>query len=86
MPVVKVGMLCFLIDLFLTNCVGIVSAEDDEYRWAGAEDPKVIVTTSHDPSSKLKQFSKVCPLKIILSENDTNDDVCLLQGIKSSNT
>ncbi|UJR27622.1 hypothetical protein I4U23_008903 [Adineta vaga] len=37
---------------------GIVSAEDDEYRWAGAEDPKVIITTSHDPSSKLKQFSK----------------------------
>lgn len=39
--------------------LGIVSAEDDEYRWAGVEDPKVIVTTSHDPSSKLKQFSKV---------------------------
>lgn len=39
--------------------IGIVSAEDDEYRWAGVEDPKVIVTTSHDPSSKLKQFSKV---------------------------
>jgi len=37
---------------------GIVSAEDDEYRWAGAEDPKVIITTSHDPSVKLKQFSK----------------------------
>lgn len=40
--------------------IGILSAEDDEYRWAGVEDPKVIVTTSHDPSSKLKQFSKVC--------------------------
>ena len=38
---------------------GVVSAEDDEYRWAGVEDPKVIITTSHDPSSKLKQFSKV---------------------------
>ncbi|CAF5006572.1 unnamed protein product [Rotaria sp. Silwood1] len=37
---------------------GILSAEDDEYRWAGVEDPKVIITTSHDPSSKLKQFSK----------------------------
>jgi len=37
---------------------GIISAEDDEYRWAGVEDPKVIITTSHDPSSKLKQFSK----------------------------
>ncbi|CAF2903499.1 unnamed protein product [Rotaria sp. Silwood2] len=38
--------------------IGILSAEDDEYRWAGVEDPKVIITTSHDPSSKLKQFSK----------------------------
>ncbi|CAF1462457.1 unnamed protein product [Rotaria magnacalcarata] len=37
---------------------GIISAEDDEYRWAGVEDPKVIISTSHDPSSKLKQFSK----------------------------
>ncbi|CAF0802502.1 unnamed protein product [Adineta ricciae] len=37
---------------------GIISPEDDEYRWAGVEDPKVIITTSHDPSSKLKQFSK----------------------------
>ena len=41
--------------------IGIVSAEDDEYRWAGVEDPKVIITTSHDPSAKLKQFSKVMP-------------------------
>lgn len=38
--------------------IGILSAEDDEYRWAGVEDPKVIITTSHDPSAKLKQFSK----------------------------
>ncbi|CAF1194353.1 unnamed protein product [Didymodactylos carnosus] len=37
---------------------GVLNAEDDEYRWAGVEDPKVIITTSHDPSSKLKQFSK----------------------------
>lgn len=32
---------------------------DDEYRWAGVEDPKVVITTSRDPSSKLKQFAKV---------------------------
>jgi len=31
---------------------------DDEYRWAGAEDPRLVVTTSRDPSSKLKQFAK----------------------------
>ena len=32
---------------------------DDEYVWAGVEDPKIVVTTSHDPSSRLKQFAKV---------------------------
>ncbi len=28
-------------------------------RWAGVEDPKIMITTSRDPSSKLKQFAKV---------------------------
>lgn len=37
---------------------------DDEYRWAGVEDPKLMVTTSHNPSSKLKQFAK--EMKLIL--------------------
>ncbi|CAG2055115.1 unnamed protein product [Timema podura] len=32
--------------------------EDDEYRWAGVEDPKVMITTSRDPSSRLKMFAK----------------------------
>ena len=32
--------------------------KDDEYRWAGVEDPKIMITTSRDPSSKLKQFAK----------------------------
>merc|ERR1712080_693442 len=26
--------------------------------WAGVEDPKIMITTSRDPSSKLKQFAK----------------------------
>uniref|UniRef100_A0A0N4ZJ98 Brix domain-containing protein n=1 Tax=Parastrongyloides trichosuri TaxID=131310 RepID=A0A0N4ZJ98_PARTI len=33
------------------------NALDDEYRWAGVTDPKVVITTSRDPSSKLKQFA-----------------------------
>ncbi|ELT99436.1 hypothetical protein CAPTEDRAFT_19360 [Capitella teleta] len=37
---------------------GGTSIIDDEYRWAGVEDPKLVVTTSRDPSSKLKQFAK----------------------------
>ncbi|KYO30867.1 U3 small nucleolar ribonucleoprotein protein IMP4 isoform X2 [Alligator mississippiensis] len=37
---------------------GLQVAEDDEYRWAGAEDPRVMVTTSRDPSARLKMFVK----------------------------
>lgn len=40
-------------------CTGVSSHMDDEYKWAGVEDPKVMVTTSRDPSSRLKMFSKV---------------------------
>lgn len=32
---------------------------DDEYRWAGCDDPTIVVTTSREPSSKLKMFAKV---------------------------
>lgn len=39
------------------------SYQDDEYRWAGVEDPKVVITTSREPSSKLKIFAK--ELKLI---------------------
>ena len=37
----------------------IAGSRDDEYRWAGCEDPKILITTSHSPSAKLKEFSKV---------------------------
>ncbi|XP_015601263.1 U3 small nucleolar ribonucleoprotein protein IMP4 [Cephus cinctus] len=36
----------------------LASNEDDEYRWAGVEDPKIVITTSRDPSSRLKMFVK----------------------------
>ena len=32
---------------------------DDEYAHAGEADPKVLITTSRDPSSRLTQFAKV---------------------------
>ena len=38
----------------------VTNHEDDEYRWAGIEDPKIVITTSRDPSSRLKMFAKVC--------------------------
>ncbi|XP_055525893.1 U3 small nucleolar ribonucleoprotein protein IMP4 [Wyeomyia smithii] len=34
------------------------NSQDDEYRYAGCEDPKIMITTSRDPSAKLKQFVK----------------------------
>merc|ERR1712137_1244064 len=37
---------------------------DDEYVNAGIEDPKILLTTSHDPSSKLTQFLKEMKLVI----------------------
>ena len=40
----------------------MTSHEDDEYRWAGVTDPKIVITTAHDPSSRLKMFAKVCYL------------------------
>lgn len=36
----------------------VANHEDDEYRWAGVEDPKIVITTSRDPSSRLKMFVK----------------------------
>ncbi|KAF1540622.1 U3 small nucleolar ribonucleoprotein IMP4, partial [Eudyptes schlegeli] len=38
-------------------------SHDDEYRWAGLEPPKVMVTTSREPSARLRVFAKeVCLL------------------------
>lgn len=31
---------------------------DDEYALAGSREPKICITTSRDPSSRLKQFTK----------------------------
>lgn len=36
----------------------LADSRDDEYRLAGVADPKVVVTTSRDPSSRLKAFTK----------------------------
>lgn len=36
----------------------IVPDHDDEYANAGMFDPKIVVTTSRDPSSRLDQFTK----------------------------
>ncbi|KAJ2726225.1 snoRNA-binding rRNA-processing protein imp4 [Coemansia sp. Benny D115] len=40
------------------------TSQDDEYARAGIYDPKVVVTTSRDPSSRLQQFAKEMRLVI----------------------
>lgn len=35
---------------------------DDEYARVGLYEPKIVITTSRDPSSRLLQFAKVSPL------------------------
>lgn len=47
------------VDFLVLVSSGISSHIDDEYKWAGVEDPKLMVTTSRDPSSRLKMFAKV---------------------------
>ena len=44
------AILLFLVD--------VLSKQDDEYATAGVKDPKILVTTSRDPSSRLQQFAK----------------------------
>lgn len=41
-----------------TDSGGAPSDIDDEYRLAGVEDPRIFLTTSHSPSSRLKMFAK----------------------------
>ena len=44
------------------------SVMDDEYARAGINDPKVLITTAHNPSQKLLQFAKELKLLIPNSE------------------
>lgn len=59
---------------------------DDEYATAGIEDPKVCVTTSRDPSARLKMFIKEIKLIIPNSQRINRgaskmDEVCLLRRL-----
>mmetsp|Transcript_38189 Transcript_38189/g.51678 ORF Transcript_38189/g.51678 Transcript_38189/m.51678 type:complete len:288 (-) Transcript_38189:145-1008(-) len=43
---------------------GVTQTIDDEYAYAGTRDPKICVTTSREPSSRLKQFAKEVKLML----------------------
>ena len=41
------------------NLGGSLQSEiDDEYKFGGVQDPKIVITSSRDPSSRLKMFVK----------------------------
>lgn len=61
----------------------ITSYQDDEYRWAGVEDPKVVITTSRDPSSRLKVFAKEMKLMIPNSQRINRGSHELKQLVQS---
>lgn len=56
---------------------------DDEYATAGIEDPKVCVTTSRDPSSRLKKFVKEIKL-IIPNSQRINRGASKLDEVSTS--
>ncbi|CAB4057973.1 IMP4 [Lepeophtheirus salmonis] len=51
------------------------NSQDDEYAWAGVSDPKVMLTTSRDPSSRLKKFVKEIKLLVPNSQRINRDIV-----------
>ncbi|KPM07079.1 U3 small nucleolar ribonucleoprotein IMP4-like protein, partial [Sarcoptes scabiei] len=61
----------------------VTSHEDDEYRWAGVEDPKVVITTSRDPSSRLKMFAKEFKLLIPNSQRINRGNYQMKQLIQT---
>ncbi|XP_061753121.1 U3 small nucleolar ribonucleoprotein protein IMP4 isoform X1 [Nerophis ophidion] len=67
---------------------GVSSHMDDEYKWAGVEDPKIMVTTSRKPSSRLKMFAKEVKLLFPGAQrmNRGNHEVpALVQASKANN-
>jgi U3 small nucleolar ribonucleoprotein protein IMP4 len=57
---------------------------DDEYRKAGEEDPKVLVTTSRDPSSRLAQFAKEIRLLIPNSQRVNRGGMVLAELVEAA--
>jgi hypothetical protein len=48
----------------LSSLVDPITHIDNEYSRAGIMDPKIVITTSRDPSSKLLQYAKVCGARV----------------------
>jgi len=63
---------------------GVTSSIDDEYRWVGVNDPNILITTSHNPSSSLKQFIKEFSLLLPNATRINRGNANLNSLIKSS--
>jgi len=63
----------------LALCAGVKSYIDDEYQMAGVDDPRILITTSRNPSTRLKQFAKVlCAISIVFFSGLTSQ--CFYQS------
>ncbi|GFR48939.1 hypothetical protein Agub_g10946, partial [Astrephomene gubernaculifera] len=56
---------------------------DDEYAHAGETDPKVLITTSRDPSSRLTQFAKEMKLVVPNSQRINRGGLILSELVES---
>jgi hypothetical protein len=58
--VFKPECLCIHSCFHMFFCIlGVTTHIDDEYQMAGVDDPKILITTSRNPSARLKMFAKV---------------------------
>lgn len=65
------------------NTAAVRTHVDDEYAHAGEVDPKVLVTTSRDPSSRLVQFSKEMKLVIPNSQRINRGGMVLSELVET---
>jgi len=71
-----------LIELEDENTAVLRTHVDDEYRNAGVKDPKVLMTTARDPSSRLMQFVKEMKLVVPNCERVNRGSMVLPQMVE----
>lgn len=59
---------------------------DNEYSKAGIEDPKILITTAHDPSDRLKRFLKEMKFVFPNAQRVNRGGQSLKQIVESANT
>jgi len=72
-------------------CCGLIPAElkthiDDEYARMGVQDPRILLTTSRDPSSRLTQFLKELRLVFPNSQRINRGNAVIKELIEAART